>query len=292
MNIHKHQTIFASLIFTVILQGLPKPLMAQNLPTYFVAPFSASSSSGSEYLWIGDAMAQALTTRLHKSAQVNYLSMRQVAAAIRNDNIERAMLHDPQTASRLGKLLGADYGIVCSYNAAWPDISFIVRIVDIKKRQVQTTLSRSGHLDQLVTIESELASAIAGALKLNRLPVKKGEFGTADLYAWRQLILGQRILWEQSLSPAGQIILPPEAAATALKHFEKASLLDAKFAQAWADQAIAMSVAQRHQDALTAVAKALALSKADEPEVVLAAYFVHWRLASDTAAASSLKKKP
>lgn len=276
-----HPRLSASLTLLALLVAAA-PARAQRLPTVVIGPFS--TGSGPEYHWIGDALAQALTARIYAANAVNYLSLRQVRAAIKSDNIDRAGLHDPQVASRLGTLLGADFVVVSSFTATWPDITFVVRVVDVARRAVSHTYTRSGHLDELVALESDLARQLAGFSPLAAIGHERGRFGTANLYAWRQLMLGVGILWEQSLAPGRELVLPREALSTAVQRFDQAIALDPAYAQPHAEKAVALSLLGKDKEALAAIATALGLGLADVPEVVLAGYFVHYRAGKQPAA--------
>src|SRR5690242_17234208 len=104
-----------------------------------VAMVPLTSSSGAEYQWIGSALAQALAMRASLQVQLNTITVRQVNAAIRHDNLDPQMLADEASAAKLGKLVGADLLFTGSYEAAWPDITITIKVVDPWKGQVIST---------------------------------------------------------------------------------------------------------------------------------------------------------
>ena len=261
-------------------------------PTVAIAPFTTTSTQ--EYEWIGLALADALSLRVHKQSELNALTLRQVKAAIRHDNIDVANLMDDKTASALGRQLGADFLLVGSYVALWPDIEIHVKTLDPQNNKVIHAEVISGNLDELTQLEARLAQTLAKDLGAKDAAANPGAFGTASLQAWRSSTLGASLLLEQSLSPEAAdpnvpLRLPASAIGTAEKHLEHATKVDADFGNAWATLGIAQILKGDEKAAWRSFGKASALGAGHDPTAALGATFVRMRQGRWDDAANILK---
>ncbi len=257
----------------------------KNDPTIFIAPFSTQSTA--EYHWISDAMANALGVRLFQTSKVNYIFRRQIMSSIRNDKIDRTELHDPKEAAELGKTLGADFAVVGTFNAAWPEIQIVIRVIDVSNNNVVHTFSVAGYLDDLVKLEGEIAVHLAEFKPLSKMPTKEGRFGTSKLYAWRHETLAQQILMAQSLAPTRASILPQEAIKKAMESAKAALAIDPKYDAAHASVALCHVLLQDLTNAGLAYEEASSSAKTD-PEVALIGYFIKWQQRQDALALQEL----
>ena len=166
--------------------------------TVAVAPFSTTSSQ--EYQWIGSAIADALSLRIHRQDDINAVTVRQVNAAMRQGNIDVASLGDEKVAFRLGLEVGSDLFVTGTYTAAWPDIDVMLVILDPRQKKVVSTQTFTADLDKITEVEARAAEALATALGAKSPKVVPGAFGTKKLRAWRSTILALEILNWQSLT--------------------------------------------------------------------------------------------
>jgi len=283
-------------LFIVSLLSAAEP--AERM-TIAVAPFTTTATS--EYEWIGPAVAQALSTRVLGHPKLNGTTLRQVEAALRDDNIEPASVSDPENAIRLGHQLGADLVVVGTYSAQWPDIQFLVKVIDLASGKAKVTQTVGGDLETLVDIEAQLAKILADAIAPQKLDVRPGAFGTKVLWAWREDALAHQTLAWQSLAPASAdpsapAGLPLTAVQQARSHAQHAVALDPGYGDAWAVLAFANALLDDRAQCVAAFAKAKAASKDFNPFAVLAGAFadVHQGRAEDALAkyADALTRYP
>ncbi len=258
-------------------------------PTIFVAPFSSTRdlTTSPEYQWLGDAMAMALDTRLFQTTKINYLALRQVQSTLQHEKIRRGELHIPETAANLGRAMGADYAVVGSYSASWPDVKFVVRVINVSNSNAELTFSVYGHIGDMIPLEAEIAKHLIEFKPLAKLPTKVARMGTEDIYAWREYVLAQQILMAQSLAPNREVILPEESINEAMKHLTQALTIDKSFGPAQADMAICEVLLKDYTKADQYLAEAVSNSKTD-PETLLAGYFIKWQQRQDGPALAEL----
>jgi tetratricopeptide (TPR) repeat protein len=267
------RVVTASLALAGLLAGAP--LWAA---TVAVAPFSSTSST--EYQWIGPGLAQALCLRLLGRPDISAYTVRQVNAAMHDDNIDAAGLANDETAFGLGRQLGADVLVVGTFEAAWPDIKIVVRTLDPSAKKVLQTEELTGDLDQLFDLEAKAARGLAPQLGAALGTVAPGGFGTRSLRAWRDTTLALEILNWQSLSPRAAdpnvpINLPETAVTKARTYLEQATKADPKFLEAAAGLALAQLLLGDAEGARKSLATASAGNVS--PTAVLITYFAQMR---------------
>lgn len=262
---------------TVLACSFPNALLART--TVAVAPLSTTSSQ--EYQWIGGAIADALSLRIHRQDDLNAVTLRQVNAAMRQGNIEVQALTDAKVAYRLGLEVGADLLVTGTYAAAWPDIDVVLVVLDPRQKKVVSNQSFTADLDKITEVEARAAETLAKALGAAAPNVRPGAFGTKSMRAWRSVTLGLEILNWQSLSPRAAdpnapLSLPKEALQTARQHFENAVKADPDYAEAWS--ALGVTQALLGEDkAWRSFEEGAALGFDHEPTAVLGASFMRMR---------------
>ena len=248
--------------------------------TVAVAPFSTTSSQ--EYQWIGSAIADALSLRIHRQDDINAVTVRQVNAAMRQGNIDVASLGDEKVAFRLGLEVGSDLFVTGTYTAAWPDIDVMLVILDPRQKKVVSTQTFTADLDKITEVEARAAEALATALGAKSPKVVPGAFGTKKLRAWRSTILALEILNWQSLAPRAAdpnapLALPKEALQKALNFLDDALKIDPDYGEAWAALGVAQALAGDTKTAWQSLGKATSAGFGHEPTAVLGATFVRMR---------------
>ncbi len=275
-----HRTTLALVAAATLL-----PVTADARLTVAFAPLT--STSPAEYQWIGPALAGALSRRIHEQAELNGMTLRQVNSAMRHDNMVARDLTDLAVAARLGKQLGADLLVVGTFEARWPSVEIVVRIVDPWTKKSTNEHVVRGDLDELVDLEARLARSLVEDLDLDG-PAREtfgaapALHGTRNLRAWRATTLALEIINWQSLGPraAGPTVpvrLPPEALASAREHLEAATHHDPEYGEAWASLGVVHALAGDTGAADKSFARATALARGHNPTAVLGAGFVHMR---------------
>jgi len=272
------QAFLIPLLSLATTASLPSAAQARN--TVAIAPLA--SSAGSEYQWIGPAIADALSLRVHQQSELNALTLRQVNAAMRHDNLTPDRLNDIDTAVRLGRQLGADIILIGSFSATWPDVEMIIKVIDPQKKKLVDTHILAGGLDNLIDLEARAANALALALGAKEPDITPGAFGSDNLRAWRASTLGFDILNWQSLAPRASdpnapLKLPKAALQRGHDYMLEATKYDPDYGQAWAGLGVAQALLGDMKTAWKSLGKATALGFGHHPTAVLGASFVRMR---------------
>lgn len=283
---------FARLVLTVITLSavaIPgaealaaKKSQGKALRVVGVAPFTSTSTS--EYQWIGPAIAGALALRIHQQDELGALTLRQINAAMRHDRLRRGDLVDPDKAVQLGRQLGADVLVTGTYEARWPDIDIHLTILSPqqKRKKILSKQQLSGGLDDLLSLEAKIAEALAKALGAKQPDVSPGTFGTDNLRAWRAVTLATEVLNWQSLSPRAadpnaQLRLPEATIKDSQRQLIEATKLAPNFGEAWALLGVTQALLKDTGKAWKSFGRATSLGAGHHPTAVLGSSFVRMR---------------
>jgi TolB-like protein len=123
---------------------------------------------------LGYALADILITDLQRSEQLQLVDRLRLDALLREVKLVEAGRVDPETAPRVGKLLGARRLIVGSLarNAAG-QLTVNARIADASTGQVQDAVTASAPLADVLTAEKALAFRLLDELGINLTPAAR-----------------------------------------------------------------------------------------------------------------------
>jgi tetratricopeptide (TPR) repeat protein len=278
---------------TAAVAGAPTPTVTPAAPasapapeppprvTVAVAPLTTAADP--EHQWIGSAIATALVTRVSLEPALNTVTVRQLNAAERSDNIDPAAVSQPAVAHKLGRLLGADLLVTGSYTVRGNEleVALVLHSPFEAKKDVRP-FTFSGAADDLVGIEARAATVLAQALGATPPRVTPGAFGTHNLKAWRSTVQAHQVLDWQSLSPLAadpraELAISRDALARAKLEAQTAAALDPEFGEAWAALGIAPALLGETQDAWRSFSKATALGYGHHPSAIAGAAFVRMR---------------
>jgi TolB-like protein len=141
----------------------------ENAASVAVTPL-ANASGRPDEAWMGVGIAEALTTDLRKMGL--FLVERQQVERLMQER-RLTELFNEEEAVKLGKLAGASFLVVGSYQIQGPGLRVDVRLVDVGGGQVLRTWTVEGKADQLFDVEARLVAKIAEALKVDAADVAK-----------------------------------------------------------------------------------------------------------------------
>lgn len=276
-------TLFAAVAFEAVAvagPAAPPPAAAPAKPeerrlTVVVTPFV--SSSDQEYRWLGLGLAQALVTQLLEVKELNTLTLRQVASAVRKDNLRPEDLNEESVAQHLGVQLGADAFVMGSYTAEWPEVTIVARVYRVKDKKVEKTFFLNRPIEEFMTLEKELAKQVFAQLGVKGEP-QTTVLGTKNLYAMHQATIGYELLNYQSMSPRSDVTLPIGSIKKAKVHFEKALRLDPNYSDAHAGLGQALTFLGDYDNARKSYAQAQQLAPGGfNAQAVLGKYYADLR---------------
>ncbi len=216
----------AALLLSLLVPGAARAAKKAKAPgktrsTVAVAPFSTGSSD--EYWFIGFALADVIEERLGRAKNINTLSIKQWNAVLRERDLPPGALSSDAEILRTGKLLGARYVVSGSYQAKWPDLRVLMRVLDTRTGKVALSTDAKGHLERLLAIEGQLSLKLFELLgqKLPPAPVRP-----KSIYAFRSAMLCKEAAVLQSLGPRSRPTLPAGMVWQSKRHCDAALAID------------------------------------------------------------------
>lgn len=203
-------------------------------PTVLVVPWV--TSSGPEYAWIGQGAAAMLSAQLDR-AEANVVSPLDLQQVLRRRDLTAESLQSPKVAAEVARAVGASRVIIGSYQATWPDIQVLAKLIDGVDGRTLEEAWDLAHLEDLIGVLDEVGGRLLTAGGFGKH--KAGALGTKNLYAFRDAMLGQDILSLSSLSPRGVLRLPQGTVKKARLHCAEAVRRDPQWAPGLGCQAAA-----------------------------------------------------
>ena len=195
-----------TLLCTAPLQAKKSSRTKISRTTIALAPFTTGSSE--EYWFIGFALADVMQMRMSRAKRINTLSLKQWNAVLRDRDLPIGASQSDAELLRSGKLLGSKYVVSGAYQAKWPDVTVMMRVLDTKSGTVVHTTTIKGHLERLLEIEGRLSKDLFGWLKFKLPPAPVRHH---SIYAFRAAMICKETAILQSLGPRSAPTLPAAA---------------------------------------------------------------------------------
>lgn len=174
--------------------------------TIALAPFTTGSTE--EYWFIGFALADVMQQRMSRAKNINTLSLKQWNAVLRDRDLPIGASQSDAELLRSGKLLGAKYVVSGAYQAKWPNLSVMMRVMDTHSGKVVHSATFKGHLERLLEIEGLLSKDLFNWLKVKLPPAPVRHH---SVYAFRAAMICKETAILQSLGPRSVPTLPAAA---------------------------------------------------------------------------------
>jgi len=143
--------------------------------TVAIAPLKNVTSQAKDS-WIGVGVSEALATDLKRVGL--YLVERQQLEWLMQERRLTEVTNE-QDAVKLGKLAGASFLVIGSYQIQSAQLRIDARLVDVSSSQVMQTWTVSGVSDKLFDAEAQLAKDIALALKVEPSAAERAALASA-----------------------------------------------------------------------------------------------------------------
>jgi TolB-like protein len=138
-------------------------------PVVVVFTFANSSIGGAkaDFDGLATGVQDLLITDLASSAKVRLVDRSRIADLLQEQNLAKSGQLDPQTAVRLGHLLGAQYAITGGFMADKSGSAVMTsRTIDIETSQIANPEKITGKADDVLGMIAELSSKISTDMKL------------------------------------------------------------------------------------------------------------------------------
>jgi len=172
---------------------------ADSRPVVVVFTFANSAlGSKSDYDGLTTGIQDLLITDLASNAKLRVVDRSHIGELLQEQNMTRTAQIDPQTAVRLGKILGAQYAVTGGFMADKSGNAVLTgHTIDIETSQISNPQKIAGKAEDVLGMIAQLSSKIAaeGNFPAKTPPRRPGSSGEADT----------KISTSQSGSPTKQL---------------------------------------------------------------------------------------
>jgi tetratricopeptide (TPR) repeat protein/TolB-like protein/predicted Ser/Thr protein kinase len=176
----KHGVVAAVLLLLVVAGGIAlrqrfhsKPQTQAVGPAVSLAILPFRNSSGDPSLdWLGESLAQMLSTDVGQSAALRVVSPERISQTVRDLRILPSALFDPSTVKRLAEFSNADTVVWGQYTKAGDQIRIDATVQDFKRTRT-AKLTQSGSEKDVLAAVDRLAGQIRDNLALSGSIIKE-----------------------------------------------------------------------------------------------------------------------
>lgn len=143
--------------------GTPALAAETKVVTIAVLPFE-NVTKNAEISWLGHGFAETLATKLSNISTIQLVERTQLSQALKELKLQDTAVVDPKTAGKLGKIVGARYVIVGSYQKAGDALKADARRVEVETAVASGGVDVMGEYAKVFALQSELALKLATAL--------------------------------------------------------------------------------------------------------------------------------
>jgi TolB-like protein len=194
-----------SKIFMVILVLTIFPLILNdNVPTIAILPFE-NLTGNTESEWIGRGFSESLSSGLLDIPDLILVERYKLNEVLEEISISQTGLIDSKSSQEAGKLLGADYLTLGSYQIMDETMRVNCRIIEVESGAVINSVKLTNEYENLFALQDSLISTLLiglGKSELIKTKKKIIELETNDLEAYEYAIKGEIELDRGAFKPA------------------------------------------------------------------------------------------
>ena len=151
--------------------ALPAIAAAQGTarPVVVVLPFDNNSIGGAarDFDGLGKGVQDFLITDLASNPAVRLVDRSRIETVLKEQDLAAGGRIDPETAVRVGKILGAQYAVVGGFMADGKGNAVITgRTIDIETTQIANPQKITGKSDDVLGLLGQLSTRLAGSMVL------------------------------------------------------------------------------------------------------------------------------
>jgi len=137
--------------------------------------------------WLGYGFAESLCTKLSNVSGIVLVERDQLSKALKELQLQDTAVVDPKTAGKLGKVVGAKYVIVGSYQKAGDSLKADARRVEVETSIASGGVESTGKYDKVFDVQSDLALKLVESFgkkvtEAEKLEVSRPETTSVDAY--------------------------------------------------------------------------------------------------------------
>ena len=173
-----------SLYLAVALVALAQPVLAQSgAPVVAVLYFDNNSfgKDRADYDGLGKGIADLLITDMASNPSMRVVERDRIQAVLQEQALVRSKSIDPQTAVRLGRILGAQYMITGGFMSDGKGgLVLTSRVISVETSAITNPVKLQAQTDDVLGLVAQLSTKLNSELKLPALPRQTGDASRTD----------------------------------------------------------------------------------------------------------------
>ena len=161
---------------------MPAIAAAQAKPVVAVLYFENGSfgKDRADYDALGKGIADILITDLANNPNVRIVERERIQALLTEQNLTKEKTIDPQTAVRLGKIVGAQYMITGMFMSdSKGTLNLTSRVINVETSAITNAMRLPSKGDDVLGLINQLSTKLNTEMKLAAIPTGQGNSGAA-----------------------------------------------------------------------------------------------------------------
>ena len=168
-----------SLQLALALVALAQPLLAQSSAPVVAVLYFDNNSFGkdrADYDGLGKGVADLLITDMASNPSLRVVERDRIQSVLQEQALVRAKSIDPETAVRLGRILGAQYMITGGFMSDGKGgLVLTSRVINVETSAITNPVKLQAQTDDVLGLVAQLSAKLNSELKLPGLPRQTGD---------------------------------------------------------------------------------------------------------------------
>jgi len=159
----------------------PTLASAQAKPVIGVLYFDNNSfgKDAADYNGVGKGIAELMINAMAQNSAYRVVERERVQALLVEQNLVKEKTIDPQTAVRLGKIIGAQYMITGGFMSDGKGMLVLTsRVINVETSAITSPVKLQARSDDVLGLIAQLSTKLNSELKLALLPKQSGDGGS------------------------------------------------------------------------------------------------------------------
>src|SRR6185503_11691738 len=173
-----------SLKLAIALIALAQPVLAQATTPVVAVLYFDNNSFGKDrvdYDGLGKGIADLLITDMASNSSVRVVERDRIQAVLQEQSMIRCKSIDPQTAVRLGRILGAQYMITGGFMSDGKgSLVLTSRVISVETSAITNPVKLQAQTDDVLGLVAQLSGKLNSELRLPPLPRQTGDASRSD----------------------------------------------------------------------------------------------------------------
>jgi TolB-like protein len=173
-----------SLHLAVALVALVQPLLAQSSAPVVAVLYFDNNSFGkdrADYDGLGKGIADLLIADMASNPSMRVVERDRIQSVLQEQALVRSKSIDPQTAVRLGRILGAQYMITGGFMSDGKGgLVLTSRVINVETSAITNPVKLQAKTDDVLGLVAQLSTQLNSELKLPGLPRQTGDASRSD----------------------------------------------------------------------------------------------------------------